>query len=128
MIGWGNRPSKPGSLKEGEWNIGYGMAVGVFGAGRGAATVKATLDTEGVLVLECGVSDMGPGTATSMVAIVADNLLWPKEKIRFEMGDSSLPPGPMQGGSGTTSTLGSAVLKVCETLSKEMKTDRKSVV
>jgi xanthine dehydrogenase YagR molybdenum-binding subunit len=128
MIGWGNRPSQPGSLKEGEWNIGYGMAVGVFGAGRGAATVKATLDTEGMLVLECGVSDMGPGTSTSMVTIVADNLRWPKEKIRFEMGDSSLPPGPMQGGSGTTSTLGSAVLKVCETLSKEMKTIAKEKI
>jgi xanthine dehydrogenase YagR molybdenum-binding subunit len=68
-IGWKNRPVKPGTLKENGMLIGYGMAVGVFGAGKGSASVRAIMNKEGKLVLECAVSDMGPGTTTSMTKI-----------------------------------------------------------
>jgi xanthine dehydrogenase YagR molybdenum-binding subunit len=120
-IGWKNRPSKPGTLKDKEWLIGYGMAGGVFGAGKGNASVRAILKDDGSLVLQCAVSDMGPGTSTSMVLIAAENLQMPKEKIKFVLGDSDLPPGPSQGGSGTTSTVGSAVNLACTTLKQRIK-------
>src|SRR5690606_16099852 len=38
----------------------------------------------------------------------------------FEMGNSSLPPGPTQGGSATTSSLGSAVYEACDDLKKKL--------
>jgi xanthine dehydrogenase YagR molybdenum-binding subunit len=44
----------------------------------------------------------------------------PTRKISFELGDSSMPPGPTQGGSSTTSTLGSAVHDVCVSLQKKL--------
>lgn len=116
-IGWKNRPTVPGSLKEQGWNVGYGMAVGVFGAGKGSASVRAVLKKDGQLLLESAVSDMGPGTATSMTKIAAAALKMPEAKIKFKLGDSDLPPGPSQGGSGTTSTLGSAVDLVCNNIS-----------
>jgi len=40
----------------------------------------------------------------------------PVNKITFELGDSSLPPAPSQGGSATLSTVGSAVNDVCVAL------------
>lgn len=119
-IGWNKRNPKPASMREGEWQLGYGIGSGPFGASRGRATVKAILLANGSLVLQSAVSDSGPGTATSMVGIATEAFGLPASKITFELGDSSLPPGPTQGGSTTTSTLGSAVHDVCVALQQKM--------
>lgn len=119
-IGWNKRNPKPNSMREGEWQLGYGIGSGPFGASRGRATVKAILLANGSLVLQSAVSDSGPGTATSMVGIATEAFGLPPDKITFELGDSSLPPGPTQGGSTTTSTLGSAVHDVCVALQQKM--------
>jgi xanthine dehydrogenase YagR molybdenum-binding subunit len=120
-IGWKNRPTKPGTLKENGMLIGYGMAVGVFGAGKGTASVRAVFSKDGRLVLECAVSDMGPGTTTSMTKIASTSMQMPLDKIKFKLGDSDFPAGPSQGGSGTTSTVGSAVDMACKTLQQNLK-------
>ena len=120
-IGWKNRPTVPGALKENGWLIGYGMAVGIFGAGKGSASVRIVLSNDGKLLLECGVSDMGPGTTTSMTILASEAMQMPIQKIKFKLGDSDLPPGPSQGGSGTTSTVGSAVDLACKTLQQKLK-------
>ena len=119
-IGWAQRNPEPRSMKEGEMLAGYGMACGVFGAFRWEATVRGLFRSDGSLVLQSAVSDMGPGTATAMTQIAADTFGIPAQQIKFELGDSSLPPGPTQGGSGTTSTLGSAVHATCESLKKKL--------
>jgi xanthine dehydrogenase YagR molybdenum-binding subunit len=120
-IGWKNRSAVPGKVKENGWLIGYGMSVGVFGAGKGAASVRIVLSNDGKLLLECAVSDMGPGTTTSMTKIAAEAMQMPIAKIKFKLGDSDLPPGPSQGGSGTTSTVGSAVDLACKTVQQKLK-------
>ncbi|GEO11196.1 xanthine dehydrogenase family protein molybdopterin-binding subunit [Segetibacter aerophilus] len=119
-IGWNKRNPKPNSMQEGEWQLGYGMGAGNFNANRGRATVKATLLADGSLVLQSAVSDSGPGTATTMTSIASNVFGLSPGKITFELGDSSLPPGPTQGGSTTTSTLGSAVHDVCVALQQKM--------
>jgi xanthine dehydrogenase YagR molybdenum-binding subunit len=112
-IGWDNRNQKPGSVTKDGWLVGYGMGGGVFGAYRGPASVRATMNADGTLVLQTAVSDIGPGTGTAMVSIASEQLGIPTEKIRFELGDSSLPPAPQQGGSAITSSVGSAVYGAC---------------
>ncbi len=120
-IGWKNRSMIPGAVKENGMLIGYGMSVGVFGAGKGVASVRIVLNGDGKLLLECAVSDMGPGTTTSMTKIAAEAMQMPIQKIKFKLGDSDLPPGPSQGGSGTTSTVGSAVDLACKTVQQKLK-------
>jgi xanthine dehydrogenase YagR molybdenum-binding subunit len=119
-IGWKNRNAKPATFKEGDWYIGYGMGTGVFNAGRGTAKALARIFADGTLLVQSAVSDSGPGTATAMTIIAADIMKVPTKKVTFELGDSSLPPGPTQGGSSTTSTLGSAVNDVCLSLRKKL--------
>jgi len=108
-IGWKNRNPQIGSMKEGEWQVGYGMGSGVFGSGRGAAKLGVKFLADGTLILQSGVTDMGPGTSTAMTKLASQTFGIPANKIKFEMGDSDLPPGPGQFGSQTTSALGSAV-------------------
>jgi xanthine dehydrogenase YagR molybdenum-binding subunit len=115
-IGWKNRKNKPGSVKEGEWLVGYGMGTGTFGCYRSPTSVKAKFLADGNLVLQCSVNDMGPGTATMMTAIGAEITGLPTENVVIEMGKSGLPKGPTQGGSATTSSVGSAVHDSCNLL------------
>ena len=119
-IGWNKRNPKPNSMQDGEWKLGFGIGSGSFASSRGRATVKAVLLANGSLLLQCAVSDSGPGTATSMTGIATEAFGLSPDKITFELGDSSFPPGPTQSGSTTTSTLGSAVHDVCKALQQKM--------
>lgn len=119
-IGWKNRKLQPRNLQEGEWLIGYGMGTGSFGAFRNSATVKIKLDHYGKLLLQSSVNDMGPGTATMMTTIASDLLGLPVNNIRVEMGNTNLPPGPMQGGSAVTSSVGAAVHDSCTALKEQI--------
>jgi xanthine dehydrogenase YagR molybdenum-binding subunit len=118
-IGWGDRKQQPGSVTRDGWLHGYGMAGGVFGADREPASVKAIMMADGTLIVQTAVSDIGPGTATAMVMIAAETMGIPAEKIRFDLGDSSLPPAPQQGGSTITSSVGSAVYLACRDLKEK---------
>jgi xanthine dehydrogenase YagR molybdenum-binding subunit len=119
-IGWKSRNPKVSSMMEAGWQVGYGMGTGIFGASRGAAKVNARFTSNGELILQSGVTDMGPGTATAMTKLASETFGIPPAKIRFEMGDSNLPPGPAQGGSGTTSALGTAVSNASSSLRKKL--------
>lgn len=120
-IEWSKRPSVPGSLKEDGMLVGYGMAVGWFWAGRGSATVKAILKQDGNLVLQCAVSDMGPGTSSGMVAIGKEQMGLESANIKFELGDTDFPNGPTQGGSGSLTAIGTAVILVADEIKKQLK-------
>lgn len=120
-IGWQHRPAVPGSLKENGMLAGYGVAVGVFGAGRGGATARGFLKADGSLLIQSAVSDMGPGTSTAMVKIAMEQMGLPSEKIKFELGDTEFPTGPTQGGSGSTTAVGTAITMICEELKKSLK-------
>lgn len=119
-FGWKDRKPKPRSMQEGEWLVGYGVGNGIFGAWRGESKIGATLLADGTLILRTGVTDMGPGTATAMTKLASERLGIPADKIKFELGDSRYPPGIFQGGSGTTSTLGTTVHQMGESLKQKL--------
>jgi xanthine dehydrogenase YagR molybdenum-binding subunit len=119
-IGWFKRNREPRSMKDGEWLVGYGMSTGVFSASRGQATCRGVLSDDGNLLLQSATSDIGPGTGTSMTNIAHESLGIPVSQIRFELGDSSLPTAGSQGGSTTTSTVGSAVYDTCAALKENL--------
>ncbi len=119
-IGWKDRDPKPRSMKEGKLLAGYGMGTGVFIAWRGGASLSAKFTRDGELILQTAVTDMGPGTATAMTKLASDKFGLPANKIKFVMGDSDLPPGIFQGGSGTMSSLGTTVNNAMLTLKQKL--------
>ncbi|MBJ6108807.1 xanthine dehydrogenase family protein molybdopterin-binding subunit [Hymenobacter sp. BT523] len=121
-IGWSKRQLKPGSLRDGDWLIGYGMGVGTFGAHRGSSKANVRLLPNGTVVLQSAVTDIGPGTGTAMTQIAADTLGLPPEKIRFEWGNSEFAPAPTQGGSAIVNTVGPAVQEACLALKEKLRT------
>ena len=121
-IGWSSRSQKPGTVKDGDWLVGYGIGCGAFGAYRGHAEAKIKLLADGSVNIQSATTDIGPGTNTAMIVIAADTLDIPAERITFDLGNSSLPPAPTQGGSSTVSSVGSAVHDVCVALKQKLYT------
>jgi xanthine dehydrogenase YagR molybdenum-binding subunit len=108
-FGWKDRSFEPRSMREGRWLVGWGTATGVWGAFQMPAAVKITLRRNGTAQVSSATSDIGPGTYTVMTIIAAEFLGLKPDQVRFQLGDTRFPRAPSQGGSWTTSSVGSAV-------------------
>ena len=119
-FGWQNRPKTPRSRKEGRELIGYGMACGVWDAMQGPGSAKAVLSADGKLLVSSATADIGTGTYTVMAQVAAESLGLPIDDVTFKLGDSSLPTAPIEGGSWTVATIGSAVKLVCDQVADKL--------
>ncbi len=108
-FGWAKRKFAPRSMKDGNWLVGWGTAVGTWGAFQAPANAKIRLNADGTVYVGSGTTDIGPGTYTVITIIAAEALGTDPSKIKFELGDTRLPQAPSQGGSITTASVGSAV-------------------
>jgi xanthine dehydrogenase YagR molybdenum-binding subunit len=108
-FGWEKRKLEPRSMRDGRWLVGWGMGIGTWPAMQIPATARVTYRADGTAHVGSATSDIGPGTYTVITIIAAEFLGVPPEKIKFELGDSKLPQAPVQGGSFTTASVGTAV-------------------
>lgn len=115
-FGWKKRIAKPGSMRDGNVMIGYGMATATYPTNRQKASAIVYLTEQNGKVhalVQTATQDIGTGTYTVMTQVAADALGLPVEQVRFELGDSRMPPSPVSGGSMTAASTGSAVNDVC---------------
>jgi xanthine dehydrogenase YagR molybdenum-binding subunit len=103
-------------MRDGRYLVGYGMASAYYGYVQVPCQARVTLGLDGVAVVRSAATDIGPGTYTVMTQVAADLLGLPLERVRLELGDSAMPRAPLQGGSGLTAALGSAVHAACTQL------------
>jgi len=115
-FGWSQRPLAPRSRKEGEEWVGWGMATGAWDALQMFARASAVMHADGRLVVSSAATDIGTGTYTVMAMIAAEAMGLPLERVTFQLGDSTLPAAPVEGGSSHVTTVGSAVAGVCDKL------------
>lgn len=119
-FGWSKRSPEPRSMRRGNKLVGYGMATGIWEANRLVARAEAIITKAGKLQVSSAVSDIGTGTLTVMTQIAADELGLPIEDVTFLYGDSKMPFAPIEGGSFTVSTVGSAVKAAGKALCKKL--------
>ncbi|WP_020656143.1 xanthine dehydrogenase family protein molybdopterin-binding subunit [Massilia niastensis] len=119
-FGWAGRPYQPRTLRDGEELVGWGMATGIWDALVMVARVSAVLHADGRLVVSSAASDIGTGTYTAMAIIAAEAMGLPMERVTFQLGDSTLPLAPIEGGSSHVATVGSGVVGACEKLRKHL--------
>lgn len=119
-FGWSKRSHEPRSMRDGKQLVGWGMATGVWEAMQNPASAKAVINIDGSLVVSSATADIGTGTYTVMTQIAAEIFGLPLEKVTFRLGDSTLPKAPLEGGSFTVSSVGSAVKQACETLQQQL--------
>ena len=119
-FGWSRRNPKPGSMRDGRWLVGYGMATATYPAHRMPAKASVALGTDGVYVVKSATHDLGTGTYTILTQVAADALGVAPEKVRFELGDTDFPKAPVSGGSMTAASVGPAVHAACLKLKERM--------
>jgi xanthine dehydrogenase YagR molybdenum-binding subunit len=115
-FGWSRRNSTPRAVRDGNQLIGIGTAAALYHTARSDCAAFARVNADGTADVECGTSDMGPGTYTSMTQVAADALGLPMSRVRFALGDSRFPEAPGHWGSQTMASVGSAVLTVSNML------------
>ncbi|OJH41347.1 xanthine dehydrogenase family protein molybdopterin-binding subunit [Cystobacter ferrugineus] len=119
-FGWARRSAAPRSMREGKQLIGWGVATGIWEAMQQQAAAKAVLSIDGTLTVSSATADIGTGTYTVMTQIAAETLGLPLDAVTFKLGDSSLPKSPIEGGSWTVSSVGTAVKEVCEKVREQV--------
>jgi len=112
-FGWERRNAAVRSMRDGGTLIGWGMATATYPAHSQPASALATLLSDGSALVQSGSQDLGTGTYTIMTQIAAETLGLPVERVRFELGDTSLPAAPVSGGSMTAASVGPAVQAAC---------------
>jgi xanthine dehydrogenase YagR molybdenum-binding subunit len=119
-FGWAKRDPRPRSMREGRELIGYGMASGIWEALRVPTSAKVELSTEGRLLVCTAAADIGTGTYTILAQIGAEMLGLPIDQIEIRIGDSDLPACPVEGGSWTAASAGSAVMQACDGVRQQL--------
>jgi xanthine dehydrogenase YagR molybdenum-binding subunit len=119
-FGWSKRKHEPRSMKEGKLLVGWGVATSTYPAHAGRAEAHIQLNLDGTALVRCAAHDLGTGQYTSLTQISADAIGIPVEKVKVELGDSSLPFGPVAGGSQTTATVGSAIADAAQNLKRKL--------
>ncbi|SNC60949.1 xanthine dehydrogenase YagR molybdenum-binding subunit [Hymenobacter gelipurpurascens] len=119
-FGWDKRNPEPRSMRDGNLLVGYGMAGGVWDASQQKAAAKASLTMDGKLLVTSATADIGTGTYTIMTQIAAEYMGLPLEAVTFKLGDTDMPEAPVQGGSWTAASVGTAVKNTCEALGEKL--------
>jgi len=119
-FGWSARAA-PGARREGEWQIGMGVATATYPYYRepgGAA--RMTLSHDGAVTVEIAAHEMGMGTMTAHTQVIADRLGLALDKVHFQYGDS-FQPGVVRGaGAQQTASIGASVIAAHRELVAEL--------
>jgi xanthine dehydrogenase YagR molybdenum-binding subunit len=115
-FGWSERAPRPGSMRDGDWLIGWGCASAVYPTHVGAAAVRVRLMANSEARVQIAAHEIGTGTYTVIGQMAAERLGIPLSSVQVEMGDSKLPPSPVAGGSNQTASCCSVVMKACDAI------------
>jgi xanthine dehydrogenase YagR molybdenum-binding subunit len=119
-FGWSQRSRAPRSMRDGNELIGWGVATGIWEAMQLPASARAVLTANGNVEVASATADIGPGTYTMMTLIAAEMLGVELYNVTVRLGDSDLPAAPVEGGSFTTASVGSAIHAACRSIQQEL--------
>jgi xanthine dehydrogenase YagR molybdenum-binding subunit len=104
-FGWSKRTPEVGSMRRDCLTVGWGMAGCSWGAARDLCQAGMQLRDDGTVRVATATQDIGTGTYTILAQLAAQKTGVPVEKVEVALGDTSLPPGPLSGGSLATGSL-----------------------
>ncbi|MFI4966533.1 MAG: xanthine dehydrogenase family protein molybdopterin-binding subunit, partial [Caulobacterales bacterium] len=113
-FGWAKRNARPGSMRDGEWLVGWGCATSCYPSNIGPAAARLSLTPQGKARIGLAGHEIGTGAYTVVAITVADALGLEIADVTVEMGDSSLPPVPVAGGSNNAASTSHVAAKACE--------------
>jgi xanthine dehydrogenase YagR molybdenum-binding subunit len=113
-FGWSRRTPEVGSMKRDGLTLGWGMAGCAWIAARFSAAASVELRDDGTARVACATQDIGTGTYTNLAQLASHKTGVPLEKVEVALGDTSLPEGPLSGGSMATPSVVPAVFAAAD--------------
>jgi xanthine dehydrogenase YagR molybdenum-binding subunit len=117
-FGWSQRRPEVGSMERDGLTLGWGVACCAWLAARIETESTVEFLEDGSARVACGTQDIGGGTYTVLAQMVSHVTGIPVTKIDVVLGDSSLPPGPISGGSWVTASMTPSVLQAAQNASQ----------
>ena len=110
LFGWSRRNPAVGSMTDADGALlGWGCATATYPSAMTPAAASVRLSSDGTLHVATAAHDLGTGAYTVLGQVAAELLGVADEQVRVRLGESTLPSGPLAGGSVTTGSAGSAV-------------------
>jgi xanthine dehydrogenase YagR molybdenum-binding subunit len=120
-FGWSKRNPAVGSMKRDGLTLGWGMAGCSWIAARFDAAASIQLRDDGTCRVASATQDIGTGMYTVLAQLGSSKTGIPVDKIEVELGDTSLPAGPLSGGSIATASVVNAVLSAADQAIESLK-------
>ena len=113
QFGWQRRQARPGSVRDGRWLVGWGTAAAVRGAIAFPSAARVRLRSNGSVLVECDMTDIGTGSYTIIAQTAAEMMGLDITKVSVRLGDSLLPRTPGSGGQFGAASVTAAVYAAC---------------
>ena len=119
-FGWAKRSSQPASMREGDWQVGYGCATACYPTNIGPAAARVSVAPDGKAIVGIAGHEIGTGAYTAVAITAARALGIAVEDVTVNMGDSDLPPLMIAGGSNNAASSSHVVAKACEEIRRRI--------
>jgi xanthine dehydrogenase YagR molybdenum-binding subunit len=103
LMGWKKRWHPRGDKTAGPVKQGLGLSIHTWGGRGHASDCDLAIHPDGAVEVKLGSQDLGTGTRTAIIMVVADTLGVPMKTVTLKIGDTNYPPS---GGSGGSTTIG----------------------
>jgi len=123
-FGWSKRDPRPGTVREGAWLIGMGVAAAYRGNVVMKSAARVRLDRDGIVTVETDMTDIGTGSYTVIAQTAAETMGVPLDRVVVRLGDSAYPvsagSGGQWGGNSSTSGVYAACMKLREAVVQKL--------
>ena len=117
---WERRRQRPGTVRDGRWLVGFGVAAAIRVHPQTPAKAQVRLAPDGSCIVLSDMTDIGTGTYTVLAQVAAERLGLRVDQVRVELGRSDLPTTWGAGGSWGASSSAVAVYRACEALREKL--------
>src|SRR5690606_61984 len=83
-FGWSERKPEPGSMRDGDWLIGWGCASAIYPTHVGAAAARVQLTADGHARVQIAAHEIGTGVMTVVAQMAAERLEIPLDQVEIQ--------------------------------------------
>ena len=112
-FGWDKRNTKPGSVQDGRWLVGMGVAAGFRNNQLVKSGARVRLDPGGMVTVETDMTDIGTGSYTIIAQTAAEMMGVDMDRVVVKLGDSDYPVSAGSGGQFGAMNSTSGVYAAC---------------